>query len=732
MGSRIARFLGKREPQVSTKLTQYGGRGIPIIPTWDAEAAYRFGYIANAFVFAAVRAIATDLSGLPFRTANELPEDPTDPHDYDINTPLAKLLGPPPGGPSPSMSARRLWAWSIAQRLITGRLAWEIEAAGPKSPPLALWPLLSRNLYPIPSDGGTGWFAAYDYGTGIDKRRLTPEEVFHSWIPSQDDFRQAESPLQAARIPIDLIGLIDRYDHAFIKNDAVPATMVTHQRIDERDDRQAWREQFLNQNRGPDRAGGTIFNEVDPDSDGKVVGTIAIERLGLSQRDAQFAERYASSIKATLVGIGVPMSRLMDASASTFSNSGQEWINYWQSTIKTAAQDLSDDVNTQLAPRLGNAVGWFDMSGIAGIKVKEDKNYSDVGLPDLLKAGIVSQAWAAEQIGAPSDGLDDMPLSPLTQLHLASGLNADGSPRITGTVGRGAVYFNDREDMIARTSDDDVTRNDLEERSGSLDGLDEYYAERRLRETKVIDRRVQVLEGQWLRAFDNLFSRQEASVVAKLESARGRKCLASFRAGEPDANQVFDQENWTAETRTTMAGLYQDVGGSAAVKLVDQLVPDSGIDLTPTLTKVHEVLDKRANNLSGPITEKTFHDIKGAIHEGVAAGEGIQEIAQRVRKVFVGYRESRSVLIARTETIGAFNIATVEAAKTLPDIAAGKEWLATNDKRTRPEHHAADGQVRLLTQPFSVGGAELEAPSEPNCRCSVLILDPTETQARLG
>lgn len=685
-----------------------------MIPEWDGQNAYRFGYIANAFVYAAVRAIATDLSSLPFRTANSLPDDPTDSHDFDLNTPLAKLLGPPPGGPSPFMSSRRLWAWSVAQRLITGRLAWEIEQNG--QTPVALWPLLSRNLAPIPSDGGVGWFSGYEYGQGVDKRRLEVEEVFHSWIPSQDDFRQAESPLQAARIPIDLVGLIDRYDHAFIKNDAVPATMVTHQRIDDDADRSAWREKFIASNKGVDNAGGTIFNEVDPDTEGKVIGTIAIERLGLTQRDAQFAERYASSIRATLVGIGVPMSRLMDASERTFSNADQEWVNYWQSTVKPLAQDLADDVNTQLAPRLGNAVGWFDMSDVNGIEVKEDKSYQVVGLPDLLKAGIISQAWAAEQIGAPTDGLDEQPLSPLAQLHLASGLNADGTARLVPHIARQLSPIPDVVDL------------------GEVDSVEaiDSYAERRLRETQVIDRRVQILEGQWIRAFDNLFSRQEASIVSKLESSRGRRCLASFRAGEPDVNQVFDSANWSEETDAVMSGIYEDVAGAASVKLLDQLAPEGDIDLASVLPRALEVLNQRANNLSGPMTDTTFNDIKAAISEGIQAGEGIPDISQRVRKVFVGYRKSRSVLIARTETIGAFNLATVEAARALPGIAGGKEWLATNDKRTRPEHHAADGQLRSLDKSFNVGGENLDAPSQPNCRCSVLIIDPQEFAARVG
>jgi uncharacterized protein with gpF-like domain len=58
--------------------------------------------------------------------------------------------------------------------------------------------------------------------------------------------------------------------------------------------------------------------------------------------------------------------------------------------------------------------------------------------------------------------------------------------------------------------------------------------------------------------------------------------------------------------------------------------------------------------------------------------------------------------------------------------------LATDDSRTRPEHRAADGQVRRIGDMFDVGGAKLDAPGEPNCRCTVLILDHTEVAERLS
>lgn len=48
----------------------------------------------------------------------------------------------------------------------------------------------------------------------------------------------------------------------------------------------------------------------------------------------------------------------------------------------------------------------------APLVARDVKAFADVGLPALLSAGIVSPAWAADQVGAPSEGLSTKPLDP--------------------------------------------------------------------------------------------------------------------------------------------------------------------------------------------------------------------------------------------------------------------------------------------------------------------------------
>lgn len=96
--------------------------------------------------------------------------------------------------------------------------------------------------------------------------------------------------------------------------------------------------------------------------------------------------------------------------------------------------------------------------------------------------------------------------------------------------------------------------------------------------------------------------------------------------------------------------------------------------------------------------------------------------------------------IARTETLGAINGGSYAGAVARADQFGDemfKQWLATDDARTRRDHVAADGQVKPIKAPFLVGGYELQYPCEPGgpaheviqCRCTALFLHADELDA---
>lgn len=98
--------------------------------------------------------------------------------------------------------------------------------------------------------------------------------------------------------------------------------------------------------------------------------------------------------------------------------------------------------------------------------------------------------------------------------------------------------------------------------------------------------------------------------------------------------------------------------------------------------------------------------------------------------------QTRSERIARTETTGAYNAGSIQAAH---DEQAGvKIWLATGDDRTREEHLDASGQCVGVDEEFDVGGALLAMPADPsgpasltiNCRCTMVFARSCEEGER--
>lgn len=146
-------------------------------------------------------------------------------------------------------------------------------------------------------------------------------------------------------------------------------------------------------------------------------------------------------------------------------------------------------------------------------------------------------------------------------------------------------------------------------------------------------------------------------------------------------------------------------------------------------------LNDAGNRMKG-IPDEVYALIVAEIERGVREGRPLPDVAKDIDTILTASGSqrwrNRAITVARTETIGAVNAgifrSAVLDAEERGDPAPFKVWLATEDSRTRPTHHAADGQRTLMSEPFRVGGASLMFPGDPrgpaneviNCRCSLL------------
>lgn len=669
------------------------------------EKALSEAYYANIYFFACVRAIATDLAARPFRVG----ADPDTARDFDPRHPLARRLSPPPGGPNGQTSARRLWAWSAAQRLVLGAVAWEIDSN------LDLWPLPGTKLTPVVQDdprrvAADGWFKEFKVGSGRHGKVLKPREVFYSWNPAQDDWTRPETALEAARLDVQVAVMQDIYDNAFLRNDARPAQIIVHQAFERPEDESKFRRQFLNRHQGPANAGRAAFVRARPENGGAAPkDAIFIQQLGLSQRDAQFIERYEQKLRSICIALGVPLSRLGDASKRTFSNADKETVNYWLDTVQPLGHDLADDVNIRLMPLYDNSgnVGWFDWSGVPDLE--PPKRFAVGEVLSMRSQGLITGEEARDELGFDPDGLPDAPaIDPAPAVEPPPLPVAAAAPSLTA------------EDVAAIVSDAlapvqaALRVAPVERRDAEQDDPETLARERRRALWRSTDQSARRIERSWESKIDRLFARQRDAILTRLEGKRGRQMLRDAEdapAPRIDADAIFDRAFWLRQTEELSSELFADTVAAALIRYEAQF----GISLDVESEWARDYIATRSNYLAGRVTETTYDAIKGQLIDGISEGESIDALADRIRGLFETTWANRAETVARTEVISAYNGSTFLATQNAPDdLVGGLVWISTFDERTRPEHADMDGTIIERGEAFELDGYSLEYPGDPN------------------
>lgn len=123
--------------------------------------------------------------------------------------------------------------------------------------------------------------------------------------------------------------------------------------------------------------------------------------------------------------------------------------------------------------------------------------------------------------------------------------------------------------------------------------------------------------------------------------------------------------------------------------------------------------------------------ITSRVTSGILMGESNRQIAAHLRERITDMSIESAIRAARTATTAAENGGRSASYKAAADMGVKmtREWIATHDARTRPEHGRADGQRVGIDEPFTVGGEKLMFPGDTshgahgwniyNCRCVI-------------
>lgn len=144
------------------------------------------------------------------------------------------------------------------------------------------------------------------------------------------------------------------------------------------------------------------------------------------------------------------------------------------------------------------------------------------------------------------------------------------------------------------------------------------------------------------------------------------------------------------------------------------------------------LVESRLASLVTHVDPTTQARIRRAVSDGLDAGDGVNGIADRIRRCGA-FSPSRSLAIARTEATrslsGGHDAAYARMAE-VEGVAIYRAWLSARDSETREAHAILDGQVRAIGEQFRIESGEFagsvgmgpgeftEAALVVNCRCT--------------
>ena len=136
----------------------------------------------------------------------------------------------------------------------------------------------------------------------------------------------------------------------------------------------------------------------DDDNSGKPL--VQVEKIAQTAVDAQLLELSKTAKDEICVAFGVPLSLIGNAQERIYANASSEYKNFWTMTVMNLITEIQDHVNVLLAPRLGQEVGWFDLSRVAALQPPQI--FAPPMIGDVINYGIATAAQIANVLGIPA------------------------------------------------------------------------------------------------------------------------------------------------------------------------------------------------------------------------------------------------------------------------------------------------------------------------------------------
>lgn len=624
----------------------------------SGDIASLSAYKQSLYLYIATSKVAKRAAGVPLElyriksTKGEVEEL--------FDHPLIDLLSKP----NPLQTQRQFFELSVVYYLLSGDCFWYLTREGGRIvEAIPLRP--DRVTIKLNTEGND--IVGYEYQSG-KVYKFAPEDIIH--ISNIDP----ENPLRGIGVTRPATSRISaeieatQYQSNFFKNQGRPEFVVFADQVvteEQSDDfRTRWKRLFGGENAGNVGVFGSQVRD--------------IHEVNKTPKEMDFIESQKFLRDDILAALHVPKA-MVTSDDVNLANAKEAYRMFLQEGVVPVLDAFVDAMNNRLCPMVDEAV-FFTFSD----PVPVDRDMLLKEATELKRAGIISANEARELFNyEPVDGADTLAMASTSLAELAK-----------------------RAKMVIRTRPRLVTR------LRASEAFVEAITTTPKRQMNSVFP-TKSMKTAYAKAYNDRADRKSEKLfdaIKKYSDGLEARILATDLA--PATFMDAQEEKRIARDTLTplVVQLYKD-GGQAAL---DALYQKSETNFFADELMLASLND-RIFFFTDSMTETTFEILKGKIVSGVAAGDGVDVIAESIRDHFSDWGVKRARMVARTETGFVLSKATNDAYMQ-SNVVTGKEWISVGDENVRDEHVANDGQIVAKGAAFP-SGEHYPGEHSINCRC---------------
>lgn len=607
------------------------------------------------WVYACARAIAEGIGSIDFKLFQVDGDERREVPDHDLLTLLDTV--------NDTMTRFELLE-SLSYHLeLTGEAYWFLD--GVKSwedRPTAIYPINPKYIK-IHKAQLPEMVAYYEYDNGETSKRFEPYQILPFKYTNPDDPYKGLGVVEPASEVIEADTAARLWNKAFFKNAARPDAVLETEGALNESQQKSIRESFERIFKGIRNAHkvailpkGTVYKPIQS-----------------TQAEIGFNELLKNDRDEILAMFRTPRSVLGITDDVNRANAEATLYFFMLFTIKPKMKRIVAYLNEFLTPRYGEGL----ILDFADPVPENEERITTTIQAALGQQPYMSVDEARQLRGLPplKDGAGASVMGNFTMIPIGQPEEpAKSAPKpavrtgggFTRPASRRAASFKKRKELSKQVAD--AVIKSIQDNLNSL--TDEFWENR----WKVFDKTATEYEAAALEALKKEMRREKREV---LENLKGEVDKGFNGEVKSLASRLLDKDTAVRAIVDSILPLMTDLYGKEAAEAMALVAAGQAVDMTTDM--VHIVLDNGLFFLAKSYTAETLELLEKKLKEGFDAGEGYDDMAQRVEQVFEFSENYRAKRVARTETVRIGNAATKEAWRQSRVVKTIKWYTAPSD-----------------------------------------------------